>query len=228
MPVFGLACEGVTDVAVLENILLGYVENLDCNDIAQLQPQLDATDSANCFGGWNQLFNYLKSKRFRDDLVNSQYLVLQVDTDVAEEKGFDVSLLDENAKQLSVELIIGRVKERLIQAINEGVDGFYGREDNQGKVIFAISVHSIECWLFNLHNKDAKHNGRIHQGYKHLSELLARDKKAAKLEKTYGCYDSLSDPFCKNKKNIIGNVRAKDISFNHFVSALPASIEEEH
>ncbi|EGQ9966976.1 hypothetical protein [Vibrio cholerae] len=225
MPVFGLACEGPTDAVVLENILLGYVDNLDDEeDIQQLQPQLDATDKADTFGGWNQLFSYLKSKRFRDDVANSQYLVLQVDTDVAVSGQLDVLLVDADNKPLDVPNIIVRIKERLIAEIEEGQEGFCQNAENAEKIIFAISVHSIECWLFNLHNKDRKHDGRILQGYHHLGRLLAQDRAMPKLEKTRDCYNTLSMPFYHNKKNIIGVVRARDISFDKFVEALPDSI----
>ncbi|EKY3317877.1 TPA: hypothetical protein NVH54_002648 [Vibrio cholerae] len=225
MPVFGLACEGPTDAVVLENILLGYVDNLDDEeDIQQLQPQLDATDKADTFGGWNQLFSYLKSKRFRDDVANSQYLVIQVDTDVAVSGQLDVLLVDADNKPLDVPNIIVRIKERLIAEIEEGQEGFCQNAENAEKIIFAISVHSIECWLFNLHNKDKNHDGRIHQGFKHLATVLAKDKSMPKLEKTRDCYDTLSMPFYHNKKNIIGDVRAKDNSFDKFVEALPQSI----
>ena len=60
MLTFGLACEGVTDQAVLENILCGFYKesNLLKKDIKAFQPLFDAsqkTQQDGEFGGWEEL-----------------------------------------------------------------------------------------------------------------------------------------------------------------------------
>ena len=69
---FGLACEGATDQATLENILCGYFKDPDLDqDIGKLQPPFDeTTKKQKDFGNWELLLEYLKSTRFRDDVLN--------------------------------------------------------------------------------------------------------------------------------------------------------------
>lgn len=91
---FGLACEGITDHITLENILCGYFDDEPDLDeaIIQLQPSLDETDKVQSgFGGWEMLLEYLQSTRFRDDVLNVEYVVVQLDTDIAEHANFDVA-----------------------------------------------------------------------------------------------------------------------------------------
>lgn len=150
---FGLAGEGITDQIVLENILFGLYQDsddFDEDEISYLQPLLDATDEEG-LGSWTRLLTYLENKRFRDDIVNHRFIVIQVDTDVAAEKGFDVVLRDESNSLLPVESIVENVSERLIEQIEKAQSGFY--ETHQEKIVFAISVDSLECWLYSVYKK---------------------------------------------------------------------------
>jgi len=87
MAKFALACEGVTDQIVIENILCGFYKDYDDLDeeIQPLQPPFDATTQKHKegeFGGWERLLEYLSLKRFRDDVLNSEYVIIQIDTDI--------------------------------------------------------------------------------------------------------------------------------------------------
>lgn len=84
MAKFGLACEGVTDQIVIENILCGFYKNLEDldEDIQPLQPPFDETTKKQSdFSNWELLLKYLSTKRFRDDVLNSEYIIIQIDTD---------------------------------------------------------------------------------------------------------------------------------------------------
>ena len=102
---FGLACEGVTDQITIENILCGYFNNPDMDEeIAQLQPLFDETDQKQKdFGGWQMLLAYLGKTRFRQDVFYNNLIVIQLDTDVSNEKGFDVPQVDADNQPLSPE-----------------------------------------------------------------------------------------------------------------------------
>jgi hypothetical protein len=72
---FGLACEGPTDQITIENILCGYFGNPDLDaDITKLQPPFDETDQKQGTGGWPILLKYLASARFRDDILNTEFI----------------------------------------------------------------------------------------------------------------------------------------------------------
>ena len=217
---FGLAGEGVTDQIVLENVLFGLygdVDEFDEDEIAYLQPLLDATDEDG-LGSWTRLLTYLDNKRFRADVLNHQFVIIQVDTDVAAEKGFDVALVDDNNQSLSVEAIVDNVKRRLIEQIDVAKEGFY--EEHKENIVFAVSVHSLECWLFNLHNKDPRRTGRILACTSHLQKVVAAENSLPKFAKNKPVYDELSAQFYKKKGKKIAEVAKVDTSFGIFIEDL--------
>ncbi|MGZ8955907.1 MAG: hypothetical protein ACXW0Q_14665 [Methylovulum sp.] len=209
---FGLACEGVTDQITIENILCGYFKNSDLDEeITQLQPPFDETDQKQKdFGGWQMLLAYLSTARFRDDVLNNHFIVIQVDTDVSNETGFDVSQVDANNQSLVPEVLITNVIAKLVVTIDSGDADFY--QQHLDKIIFCVSVHSLECWLYAYHNKKRLSRPKITGCYKALSHLLPTT------EKTYRCYDELSRAFL-NRKNIDAVVE-KDPSFYVFIQSL--------
>jgi len=210
MAKFALACEGVTDQIVIENILCGYYKDFDDLDeeIQPLQPPFDATNQKQLegeYGGWEMLLEYLSQKRFRDDVLNSEYIIVQIDTDISEHTNFDVS-----QKDLSVEEFIEKVIERLIAQI-ESKNEFY--EEHKEKIIFAISVHSLECWILPLYktSKNEKVTGCF--------ETLKRASKKIKVEKNYASYEKLTQDFLKHKK--LMKIVPQNSSFQIFVEKLP-------
>ena len=211
---FGLACEGVTDQITIENILCGYFKNPDLDEeITKLQPPFDETDQKQKekeFGGWQMLLAYLSTTRFRDDVLNNNFIVIQVDTDVSNEKGFDVPQVDADNQPLIPEVLITNVIAKLVATIESGEAGFY--QQHSEKIIFCVSVHSLECWLYAHHNKKPLSKPKITGCYKALSYLLPTT------EKTYRCYDELSRVFL-NRKNI-DTVVEKDPSFCIFIQSL--------
>jgi len=209
---FGLACEGVTDQITIENILCGYFKNSDLDEeITQLQPPFDETDrKQKDFGGWQMLLEYLSTARFRDDVLNNKFIVVQIDTDVSNEIGFDVAQVGDDNQPLTPEVLIANVITKLAAIIDSGEAGFYQRHSE--KIIFCISVHSLECWLYAYHNKKTRSKPKVTGCYNALSYLLP------KTEKTCRCYDELSRDFLKRKN--IELVATKDPSFRVFIQSL--------
>ena len=158
MLTFGIIAEGPTDQTVIENILLGYFEHQDDKPtINHVQPPRPLTETP---AGWGHVFESLKQKHHEEALQFNDYLVIHIDTDVQEEPGFDVPRRD-GGKELSVSDRVDRVIARLKQHMD---GGFY--QANAHRILFAIAVDTIECWLL---------------------PLLYGDKKAAK---TTGCLES--------------------------------------
>mgnify|MGYP000349595207 FL=1 len=209
---FGLACEGVTDQAVIENILCGFYNDKELRqEIKSFQPLFDATQKKQLdgeFGGWEELFNFIATKRFRQDVINNHYMIIQVDTDRSEHKNFGIS-----QHNCSKEELVERVRERLISQINSKKP-FY--EANKEKIIFAISIHELECWLLPIckNFKNEKITGCF--------EALQRECKDIKVEKNYTTYDKLSRVFLKNKDLL--KISSKNSSFDIFIKSLPKTI----
>jgi hypothetical protein len=142
---FALVTEGPTDHAILKNILLGYFKNQREPAIHREHPdpQVEAD------GGWTLLLRYLRNKKFRQAFQLNRFLIIQVDTDISQESGFDVPHQDENGP-LPVAGLVERVIERLRREIGEPDCTTYA-----GRFIFAIAVHQIECWVLPLWFSDA-------------------------------------------------------------------------
>lgn len=210
MAKFGLACEGITDQIVIENILCGFYKDLEDDEIQAFQPSRDETNrkQEENSGGWTRLLTYLSETRFREDVLNSEYTIVQVDSDICDEVNFNVQ------KDTSCMItFIESIKARLISSI-DSKEIFY--EDNKYKIIFAISVHSLECWLLPI-CKDLKAE-KITSCF----EALQRECKDIKVEKNYSTYDKISKVFLKNKELL--KISSKNSSFDIFIKSLPEDI----
>lgn len=183
---FALVCEGVTDHAVMKNILLGYFKGQPrAPRITQRQPDSDATGEAawQQFGNWENVFRYLREGLHRGALEFNEFLVVQVDTDDSEHVNYGVPQ-QEAGKPHPPEIMVQRVAAKLCEIL--------GPEDSVtyvGRLIFAICVRDIECWLLPLWetgNKATKTSGCLQT----LNAALAR-----KNESTINPHDKKVPPY---------------------------------
>jgi hypothetical protein len=147
MASFAIIAEGVTDQAVLENILQGYFDADEELVVNHVQPPRDATAKGGgpAPGGWTLVFRSLRAGDHRKALQLNDYVIVHIDTDVSEEAGYDVSHRAADGRPLRPEELVEQVKIKLIAAMDPE---FCAR--NAGRIIFAIAVDSIECWLLPL------------------------------------------------------------------------------
>ena len=151
---FGLISEGPTDQIVIESILFGVFNNPDL-PITALQPKPHEP------GNWVRVFDYCGSNEFKSALAFNDFLIIQIDTDIMiREKMPDKYKIDLSS-DLSVEETIEKVVAKFIQLMDDK-NGFWANHGE--RVIFAISVHSIECWLLPIyyntqHQKAGKTTG---------------------------------------------------------------------
>ena len=142
---FAIVAEGLTDQIILRHILVGFFGNWEEEPtITFVQPLYDTTGqkTAPSPGGFDQVIKYLESKRFREALQFNRYLVIHLDTDVSEQYG--VSKHD-GERERTVEELIDAVTGRLRSLIDEATLAAHGH-----RFLFAIAVHSSECWLLPL------------------------------------------------------------------------------
>lgn len=197
---FGLVTEGITDQIVLENILYGFFNDKDL-PIDPLSPLRDATDEdkATTNSNWLEVFEYCKSSKFKEAVVIKDYVIVQIDTDVLRtnnvSKEYQMSFKHEDGKEFSVEEIVEAVKNKLIETIGEE---FY--RQFQAKIIFAISVHSIECWLLPIYFKTQKKKaGKIENCLNTLNEALKKSKLFYIDNKEPKYYRAIAEKYKKNK-----------------------------
>ncbi|WP_019499423.1 hypothetical protein [Pseudanabaena sp. PCC 6802] len=158
--------EGITDQIIIENILAGYFNpDIDVNWLQPLRDTTDANRSSN-YGGWSQVFEYCQSDDFKEAFQFNEYIIVQIDTDVSEEH-YDVPHRDCDG-ELSPEKLIENVITKFKSSIGED---FYSQ--NEDKIIFAIAVHSTECWLLPLYYSDKK-KAKIINCLSTLNQALAK------------------------------------------------------
>lgn len=149
-PSFALIAEGPSDHVVLTHFLAAYFDNPDI--IANpLQPP------PNLPGGWTGVLRCCSSSRLAAALVDNDFVVIQIDTDVCEEVGFGVPRRAASGEELEPDQLADRVTELLVSRLPPGMYERYA-----DRIIFAICVDSIECWLLPLYFKDGRRSKRTH------------------------------------------------------------------
>lgn len=211
MATFGLVAEGVTDHVVLENILIGYFNDPDLV-VRPLQPLRDATDTlSESFGGWYNVFEYCQSSVFKEAFVQNDYLVVQIDTDCSHHKHFDVPPKNGETIEQFIERIVAKFDGLMLNSFGEAFFEMY-----QKRILFAISVDEIECWLLPLYCSD-KARSSVNNCLHKLNQVLMKNKKEAinPSRKEPRVYEKLSRDFCKHK--ILKSHYAQNPSLKYFV-----------
>jgi hypothetical protein len=140
---FAIVAEGITDQIVLKNIILAYYDDREPEPLIVFeQPPLDTTGTAGLphpAGGWTLVVRYLRERKYRQALQLNQYVVIQIDSDIAAELG--VPRPSGCSDEAFIELIINK-----LCACIDGADLPEVRE----RLLFAIGFDEIECWLLPL------------------------------------------------------------------------------
>lgn len=204
MKTFGIISEGPTDQVIIKKILVGFFNDDDlATAIRPLQPLRDATDATAIqnFGGWYKVFEYCRSTNFIEAFEQNDYLIIQIDTDRCEEEHYNVKKTDADGRLLSTETLI----ESVIQKF-EGIfiDAFGADKFTiiQSRVIYAISVDEIECWLLPLY-----HDGKIKTSTNNCTHKLNEGIKGkfdfyidpANKSNMGNAYEKMSRPYAKAK-----------------------------
>jgi hypothetical protein len=221
MTSFAIIAEGVTDQAVLENILRGYFSAEDETVVNHVQPPRDATSKGRvpAPGGWTLVLRSLRAGDHRKALQLNDYVVVHIDTDVCEEPGYDVSRRAADGRLLGPEELIDEVAKKLVEAMDAG---FFAR--NAARIVFAIAVDAIECWLLPLlydreSAKKAKTTGCLEAADWKLRRL-GRPTLSAAGSKNLASYETVSRAYIKRRK--LMEHRGENPSLDAFVKNLDA------
>ena len=218
---FRLITEGLTEQIVIENILAGYFKNPDLY-IRPLQPERDKKDENKFkgYGSWSQVFTYCRLKDFQEAFQFNDYIIIQIDTDDSEKHGYDIPQRDENGEFTPKELI-----EKVIEKFKEEIIGEYLYSQCKQRIIWAISVHSIECWLlppyYTHKNKKSKFkscldtlNRELTKKHKFTIEANAKNPEYYRvISEQYRKPKVLMKHYAENPslKNFIEEIQSRDI-----------------
>jgi hypothetical protein len=168
-PSFAVIAEGPCDYQVLRHVLAGYFRDPDIV-VAQLQPPVDASGSSG-LGGWHEVLQFIASDRFVSAFERSEVVVIHIDTDVCEEPHFAIRRKAADGRELSTDELIERTIERLVALMGPAVYEQFGP-----RIVFAIAVDSVECWLLPLYYGDGRRE-KTTLCIRSLNEALARQER---------------------------------------------------
>ena len=147
----GIVSEGVSDFWVLRHIITRYLKDKDLW-VLPLNPKQTKDGKQDGPGGWGLVVKYLedKEKKLMVEALKEdfEYIVVQIDTDVCEEYGVKHDLTDMGA-------FWKNVCDNLSNRLPEDFD--------RSKLIFAICIDEIECWLIpfvDTNRKDCESTNR--------------------------------------------------------------------
>ena len=207
-----LITEGVTDQFVIKPIIENYYKDEEFRFTPI--PDVDETDKQAGFGGWVNVLNYCKNDNLIELFDYNDFVVIQIDADISEEAGFDVSH-SKNGKQIESEILYKNILEKLQSFISEETWEKYA-----DRFLFAIGIYSIECWLVAIVNPRHKSKNiqnclfRLNSSLskKNIKTINPKDKNNFNSQMAY---KNLASQF-KNKKNI-DKYANKNIGFEYFV-----------
>jgi hypothetical protein len=202
---FGLITEGTTDQAVIKAILIGYFGE-DNISITPLNP-----DSKK-LGGWGQVFKYCHSPDFQESFDANDYVIIHIDTDISPQ--YKIAQIDQDGNSLSPNQLIENVKNKFKSLLDPEFYQRYGE-----RIIFAIAVHSIECWLLPLYCEDAE-KSEIDNCSARLEKIIIEKSILTRFVKKSKCYQRIALPYA-TKETLLENYSLNP-SFKIFIEELQA------
>lgn len=202
----GVIGEGLTDYKVLKNLLVGFSGNKNL-DVSRLLPE--NTEPV----GWSNVIKYLDTEKFRNAFDFIDYIIIQIDTDTCQEWNLPVS--KQKFEPGDIPGFVQQIKDSLIHLIDPE---FY--QKNAHKIIFAIAVHQIECWVLPFVSDKPSDSNKI-TGCTGALESIANRKGYSIDQKNYGdgkYYDDLSKGM-KNRKDLM-RISKSNISLGLFIKDL--------
>ncbi|MBD2148937.1 phage tail protein [Pseudanabaena sp. FACHB-1277] len=197
MYTFGAIVEGITDFPIINSILIGYFNDstIDINLISPI--------SFKASSNYDKVFKSCKPEKLKRAFLANKYIIIHVDTDVSESFGVSHS---EDDKPLSPQQLIDKVIGKFKQKMGEEFYSQYGH-----RIIFAIAVHSIECWLFPLLASNDKS-----EEIENCCQIL--EKTVPSFRKKYDYYQEITERY-RNHDDLL-NLYPKNPSLKMFIEQL--------
>lgn len=213
---FALITEGITDQVTIEAILAGFYEHeLDINPIQPLRDSTDASRQAvHVHGGWERVLDRCEQDDFVDIFSANNYLIIQIDTDQGEHPRYNVPLTQGGNDRPPLE-IIGEVEGLIKSKIGTARFERYGN-----RIIFAIAVHSTDCWFLPIYSSTKAHKIKTKNCANTLNHILTA--KGEKYIKDFHFYSNLAKRF--EDKASLESTAVTNLSLDRFINNLPVSL----
>lgn len=211
---FALISEGITDQVYIRKIIHILYKNKDVL-VNALQPEPDATDSSKqapgTFGGWENVLNFCESSELMQlAVLNNDFTIIQIDTDQCHHINFNISKHIDGVEKTSDQLVAD-VIEFIRNKIPIDILKDYGE-----KIIYAIAVDSLECWITPLYSNE-KFSIKFPRSCENKLNL-ALSKKNIDYNKTFDAYRKILSILDKRR---ITNSCKINKSLSIFINSLP-------
>ncbi len=228
----GIIAEGWSDVAVIRNILKGWL-GVDKSDTQPLLPgnQVDETSrhtmEKNEFSNWTLVKQACISgehhSKFLEFQEEGDFVVVHLDTDMRKEIGFDVPLPVQVNEVTTMDELISNVEGKLRGWL---------KPEFASKTVFAIAVEETEAWILTLFSTENE-TGLQPSAKEHLFRTFQKSTTKSKTEKQeilratdpHIQYTLLSYDLRKRKELVRATKRNRSLAL--FCEGLSAFAEEE-
>ena len=216
---FALITEGVSEYTVIQHLISRYFRD-DDTVVNQIQPKITKSKQTST-GGWNEVLKYCEREELSDILLENDYVVIQIDTDQSQQSPFDVSHIEMGKEKLT-ERLLADVIVRLEKNMPENID--------KKRVIFAICIHTVECWLLPLVYSDSRRE-KTKNCLTALNQELRR-KNITPISETGEKNNAASQKAFRDilkkikKKSDIEDISVHNVGFQSFVNQLKIKIKK--
>lgn len=200
MVTIGIISEGRTDQVVIQHVLLGWFaevrDQLEVTPVFPPEPSL----AGGADGGWERLKSWLVGGAHRQILQFRDYVVVHIDADVCDRIGFGVSRQDpETGAARDPMALRAVVIEQLVEWMGRDFCASYG-----DRILFAVAVDAVECWLLPLIAKEQKAQAKTAGCLKAANRALTRLRQRPLSDedgknKEICAYRQASRPYLKRK-----------------------------
>jgi hypothetical protein len=142
-------------------------------------------------------------------------VIIHIDTDISPQ--YKIAQIDQDGNSLSPNQLIENVKDKFKLLLDPEFYKRYGE-----RIIFAISVHSIECWLLPLYS-ETEEKSAIDNCFSRLESVINQEPekfRLRKLVKKYKSYEKIALPYA-TKETLLQSYLLNP-SFKIFIEELQA------
>lgn len=139
----GVVSEGVSDYRLLKHITERFLKSKEGEEFytIRLNPKEELNKQIG-FGTWQGVFKYISNELIAEALEEGcEYVIVQIDTDVCDYYNVPHDLTN-------IEALWENVRKRLEECVHPEFD--------RSKLIYAICIDEIECWLIPFVDEDKK------------------------------------------------------------------------
>lgn len=215
---FGIICEGPSDYRIVKRILNVFFKEEDPFSTCYQPKQL--TSGKSDFGGWPRVLECCSDDTLKEIFEFNNYAIIQIDTDCSQDSPFSVQHVGADGQTKSHLQLYEDVIAKLDSLIAQPEI-----QENKHRILFAICIHSIECWLLPLVYNDNKRenannclsdlNRAVQKKFKRMVYLNEHNKNDTGGIKVYN--ELISD--WKRKADITTSA-AYNTGFQKFVESL--------